>query len=162
MKSWALVVGFGNPLMTDDGVGPKAIELLKGMNLPEGVELLDAGTSALDAVPYLDGKSFTIIVDAVSAGGQPASVYKLSIEDLQYKSEPIFSLHSLKLEDAIRIWQIQLEKLPKIIIFGVEPKEVKLGLELSDEVKEVLPKLCKLIIEELNNARDELSSSSDR
>lgn len=148
--------------MTDDGIGPKVIELLKEQKLPEGVDLLDAGTSALDAIPYLDGKKFAIIVDAVSANKPPATIYKLLLDDLSCRSEPMMSLHSFKLEDAARIWQLQIEKMPKIVIFGVEPKEVKLGLELSPEVTEVLTKLCKLIIEEINSARDEFSAGSDR
>jgi len=148
--------------MTDDGVGPKIIELLKEQSLPEGVELIDAGTSALDATLHLDKKEFAIFIDAVSANKPPATVYRLSIDDLSYSSEPIISLHSFKLEDAVRIWQLQLEKLPKIVIIGVEPKDVKLGLELSPEVSKILPKLCKLVIEELNNARDELGAGADR
>ncbi len=147
--NWALVAGFGNPLMGDDGVGIKVVAALKDYDLPQGVDLVDAGTSALDLVPLLDGKKFVVLIDAVSGNNSPGTVYKLSAQDLYSDSNPVISLHSLSLADAVKLWDLQLVHLPEIVVFGIEPKCIELGMELSPELEELIPRLCRLIRDEL-------------
>ena len=107
-------------------------------SLPPWVELIDAGTCALDLISFFEQKKTAILIDAVSGGDAPGTIYRLSLNDLNQKSPPIVSLHSLKIEHAAKLWQLQLDPLPDIIILGVEPKEVRIGLELSKQVKEAL------------------------
>ena len=147
--------------MSDDGIGPKVIERLREVGVPDGVELLDAHTSALDVVPYIDGKRFAVFIDAVSAGGEPGSVYRMTLDDLSMRSRPILSLHSFCLEDAARLWRILVREMPRVVIFGVEPKVVEPGLELSAEVAQAVPKVCDLVVRELENARVEPGAGAD-
>lgn len=149
MKPWAAIIGFGNIILTDDGVGPAAIAYLNTLGMPEGVELVDGGTSALDAVPYLEERSLVLLVDAVSGGGPPGAVYRFTLDDLEADGQPALSLHAFRLIDAARLWELQLGRLPRVVIFGVEPKTVTAGFDLSPEVRGVLSKLRWLILEEL-------------
>ena len=70
-------MGAGNILMRDDGIGVRAIERLKELGgLPEEIDVIDAGTATLDALPLLDGVERLIIIDAVKGGGTPGTIYR--------------------------------------------------------------------------------------
>ena len=152
MEAWALVAGFGNPLMGDDGVGPKAIELIGRLSLPAGVDTIDAGTSALDLVPHLEGKRLAVFIDAVQAGGEAGTIYRLTPEDIAHETQQTLSLHSLRLRDALLLWELQVTRLPEIVVLGIEPRKVDLDPELSPEVEAALPQLYLLVKKELESA----------
>jgi len=144
-----VIIGFGNTLMADDGVGVRAIEELQKMGVPEGIELVDGGTSALDVISYLEGKRRAIFIDAVKNGQPPGTIYRFALTDVKSDPRPLISLHSINLADAVQLWDLQLEQLPEIVVFGVEPEKLNFDLNLSPPVREILPRLCQLVLEEL-------------
>jgi len=144
-----LILGVGNILLQDEGFGPSAIEILKKEGLPQHVELIDAGTQILEALLNYESIEKLIMIDAVKAGGIPGSIYRFRPEDIKEKAEVKLSLHQATALEALKMLEIQ-NKLPKeVVIFGIEPKDIKWGLELSAEMKETMPKLIKLITEEV-------------
>jgi len=151
-KPWAIVAGFGNPLMQDDGVGPRFIAYLRDHDLPAGVEVVDAGTSALDLVPSLIDKRLAILIDAVEAGGEAGAIYRFSPDEVRTEGREALSLHSFSLVDAVRLWELQIEPMPTIVVFGVQPQTVELGMDLSPDVEAALPALLKLVLDELRRA----------
>ena len=74
-----LVLGIGNLLLRDDGVGPHAVRALRARPLPANVEALDVGTAFLDAIPALEGAVRLVVVDAMRAGGAPGTVYRIAL-----------------------------------------------------------------------------------
>ncbi|HVP37397.1 MAG TPA: hydrogenase maturation protease, partial [Terriglobales bacterium] len=89
-----LVVGIGNLLLTDEGVGVHVIQELSKLKLPEGVELADIGTASFDLLTFMEGKDKVIIIDALVSDDKPGTLYHLSPEDLiSGKSVLLTSLH---------------------------------------------------------------------
>lgn len=146
-----LIMGCGNLLRGDDGVGIHVIRELEKLGLSGDVKIVDAGTKGLDMLFQMEGVDKAIIVDAVEGGLEPGTIYRLTKEDLTSPSANPISLHELKLEHTLRIGERILgDKLPpKIIIFGVEVGEVKEGIALSPKVEKSLPRLVDLILQEL-------------
>jgi hydrogenase maturation protease len=143
-----LVVGIGNILLRDEGVGVRVIEAMSGMPLPEGVEAVDGGTSGADLVDIIADRPKVIVVDAVRAESKPASVFRFGAEDLLAEKLATLSLHQLGLVETLRMAQ-QLGCAPgEVVIFGIIPKEITPGLELSDEVNAVVPRVIKLVLAE--------------
>lgn len=148
-KTRALVLGVGNILLKDEGVGPHVIEELRRESLPGDVELLDGGTQILDTMLSQGPVEKLIIVDSVKTADVPGSIYRFKPEDITEEREVKLSLHQATVIEALKILEFQ-KKLPKeIIIFGIVPKEMDWGLELSDELKVKVPKLINLIKEEV-------------
>jgi hydrogenase maturation protease len=136
--------------MSDDGFGPHAVRRLQEMNPPAGVDIHDLGTSALDALPDVEGREFVIVIDAVKGGGAPGSIYRFNLGELKPgPAAVVFSLHSLNLLDAARLWELQLGSLPEIIVFGVEPASTGIGTELTPMVAAALPDVCRLVLAEV-------------
>ncbi len=145
-----LVLGIGNVLMMDDSIGVRAVEELeKKYCFPEGVELLDGGTSGIELLSYIGGRDHLIIIDALKSGLPPGSVMRVEGEDVPARFMTRISPHQLGLSDVLAVATIS-DRLPgNLVLFGVEPKTVRLGLGLSKEVRASLDKLVATVIQEL-------------
>jgi len=145
------IIGCGNLLLKDEGIGVHLIEYLKRQPLPEGVELVDGATGGFDLIPFIEDAQEVIIVDAVQAGGTPGAVYRFTPEDFETAAAPGTSLHDVTLKDIFHIIQLK-RPLPPVVIFGVEPQEISWGMELTDAVRNGLPALAGMVIKELEHA----------
>jgi len=147
-KEKKLIIGCGNLLLTDEGIGVHLIEYLKGRELPEDIELIDGGTAGFELIDLIRSAEKVVIVDAVKAGGRPGRIYRFGPKDFETENQPLTSLHDISLKDVFAFAE-KLGPLPKIKIIGVEPKEIKEGTELSAEIKQTLPKLAEVVIAEI-------------
>ncbi len=144
-----VVVGFGNLLLGDDGVGIHVVQALAGHDLPAGVELVDGGVASLEVLGSLRDAAKVVIVDALTGGGEPGNVYRLTPADLEPSSvAPGLSLHEFSLPQALALLE-QTGPLPPIVIFGVEPAAIETGLELSAPVAEAAIRVAGLVAAEV-------------
>jgi hydrogenase maturation protease len=142
------IIGCGNLLLGDEGVGVHLIEYLKKQPLPEDIELIDGACGGFDLLPHFDDAQQVVIVDAIKADGKPGDIYKFTPDDFQTDSSPKTSLHDITLKDLFQIIK-KMGPLPQITIFGVQPKVIEWGMELSEDVAKVLPRLSELVIKEI-------------
>lgn len=141
------VMGAGNLLMSDDGVGVHVVQVLRTRKgLPGDVMLIDAGTAALDVLQLLDGIDRLIIIDAVKGGGPPGTVYQFSPEDISEEPSPKLSLHQISLFQALNTNRMLGASMPGIIVVGVEPKTISPGTSLSAEVAVAVEKVVETVI----------------
>jgi hydrogenase maturation protease len=145
-----LVLGIGNVLMTDDSVGIRVInELERRFRFPENVELLDGGTSGIELLSYIVNRDYLIIVDAIKSDLPPGTVVKVEGEDVPAKFMTRISPHQLGLSDLLAAATLTGELPKQMVLFGIEPKLVALGLEMTDEVKGSFEKLLGVVVDEL-------------
>jgi len=147
MPGRTLVVGMGNLIYRDEGVGVHVIEQMKKMELPRHVELLDIGTSTMDLIGYLDGVKKLIVIDAMKAGGTPGALYRCHPEDLLPKEESPVSLHEIGLLETLAMAKKKGLEIDTVVI-GVEPKVFDWGMELSEEVKDRIPDIIEAVLKE--------------
>jgi len=140
-----VVMGTGNVLMGDDGIGVHGIRALAKEKLPPHVELIDGGTSALDTIQLLEDINRLIIIDAVKGGGEPGTIYKMNPADIREKKGRNVSLHQLSLLESLNMAKMIGNAPKEVIIIGVEPKEIALGFDLSVELKNKLPRIVEII-----------------
>lgn len=145
-----LVLGVGNPLMRDEGAGPRVVELLlSGYEFPENVEVVDAGTMALMILDLLRGIDRLIVVDAIKdTGHEPGTVLVLSPEDLA-GSQVLHSMHDLRLVDVLENAAL-LDRRPETVVVGIQIDSIEEWvLELSPAVEEALPLAAGAVLEQL-------------
>jgi hydrogenase maturation protease len=146
----ALVLGIGNLLLKDEGLGVRAAELFKlDYRFGPEVECLDGGTSGLGLLTYILDYTHLIIVDAVHAKGAPGTILRIPGEKLQ--SWPYLkpsTAHQIGVRDLLAIARFQgLE--PQLALVGIIPKDISAGLELTPEARKALPLAAEAIREEL-------------
>jgi len=143
-----LIVGIGNILLRDEGVGVRVIESLRRQRLPAGVEIVDGGTSGADLIDYIADRRKLIVVDAVKSGQAAGTVLRFSDQELIARSEGMISLHEFGLVETLLAVR-QLGCAPqRVVIYGIEPADTGCGLELSAEVAAVVPRVVDLVVQE--------------
>lgn len=145
-----LVIGVGNPLMRDEGAGPRAVELLmSGYEFPDNVEVIDAGTMGLWILDLLIGVDRMIVVDALTETGHPAgTVLVLKPEDMA-GNQVMHSLHDLRMSDVLENASL-IGRAPETVIVGVQIESIdQWVLELSPPVEAALPVALAAVIDEL-------------
>jgi hydrogenase maturation protease len=148
-----LILGVGNLLLKDDGFGVHLINSLRDSVLPEHVSLLEAGTVSHQLIPLFREIDHLIVIDVVQTGDSPGSIFRFSPDDMQFRSEQMVSLHQISLIDVLKMAELTGGK-PQTVIIGVQPKDVSSwSLELSEELKAVLPRVKELVFEELRKIK---------
>jgi hydrogenase maturation protease len=144
-----MVMGIGNLLMQDDGVGVHVIRKLEEMDLPPEVELVDGGTHSYDLLDYFSQAEFCIAVDAMHAGGEPGTVYRIPLEEMELSPNPnIQSLHEMSFGEAM--YMLQLEGYnPQVLVYGIEPHTVDLGLDLTPVIADKIPFIVENILKDI-------------
>jgi hydrogenase maturation protease len=156
-----LVLGVGNTLMRDDGVGVQAVgALADGYELAANVRVIDGGVAGLRLLGEIAGADILIIVDAVKCGGTPGSIYRLGQEDLHPRRGPFVSAHEVGIAELLAAAEFT-GRLPETHIIGIEPLETEtVGLELSLPLRRALPQAVAAIIERLRSHGVELKRKS--
>jgi len=154
------VIGVGNVLMGDDGVGVRVIEQLRAEPSLQGVDVYDAGTAFQDVLPHVAECDQVIVVDAVQAGGDAGEIHCFDVRpEMLIAGEDSLSVHDMNLVSALRLQQVAGEPVPPIRVIGVEPKQIIPSLELSDEVRARLPEIVSAVIREAEKARRDGTSA---
>lgn len=143
-----VIIGIGNILLQDDGVGVHVIKQLENENLPSTIELVDGGTSTLDTLGLFLDYQKVIVVDCLRAGLKPGTIYKIKPEDINnYKKENL-SIHDVQILDVVKMANM-MNKFPDVIIFGIEPEKIALGLEMTETMFSKIPEIVYNIKKEL-------------
>jgi hydrogenase maturation protease len=145
------VVGIGNVLMGDDGFGPYLIRRIDSFyRFSSEVVLVEAGTPGMDLTALLIGFSEVLIIDTVRAPGKPGEIWKFTKDDI-IEGNPVmpFSSHDSGLREALLTLQFTGEAPQKVVLLGVIPESLELGLELSDAVQGAVPEIIREVTSEL-------------
>jgi len=139
------IVGIGNSLMRDEGVGVHVARALVDARLPEGTRVIDAGTDP-DVAFDLDGFDRVIVVDAVLGGESPGTVYRFGDEVELDASGSRRACHDVGFLEILRK---TARRRPEVIILGVEPDEIDWGLDLSPVVRRSVDRVIEVVQQEL-------------
>lgn len=142
-----LILGIGNILQKDDGLGCHIISEMIASNLvPGDVDVLDGGTAGYDLLGEMKGRKKIIIVDALKANDKPGSIYRFPAEHLKAKKGQSYSQHDTGMDRVIQMLWLMGEH-PEIEIIGIVPEDIStLEIGLSDSVKAAIPKAVEQIL----------------
>ena len=145
-----LILGLGNLLFTDEGVGVHVAQRLLQMKLPAEVAVIDGGTGGYELIEHVRGKSKVVIIDCLNANAPPGSIVRLSLEELALRQPHPFSAHQGGVGEFLAFLKT-LVPAPEVVVYGVVPDIVdQLGMELSPAVETQFSKIVSTIIDELS------------
>ena len=145
-----LVLGIGNLIMSDDGIGIRVVQrLLEGYSFPAEVRVIDGGTLGLDLLPMLEGVERLLLVDAVDTGADSGNIVRISGAEIPRAMKSKLSPHQAGLQDLILLAELQGHLPGEMVLLGVRPEKIGIGLTLSEQVASCLDPLVALALEEL-------------
>ena len=145
-----LVLGVGNTLMSDEGVGVRVAErLVQNYLVPEEVQVLDGGTLGMDLLYYMEGVPNLLIVDAIQANREPGYLLRLADDAVPAFLSMKVSPHQIGVPDMLATARLRGTTPPNIVLWGVQPERIEIGLELSDTLAALVDTLVENVIREL-------------
>lgn len=147
-----VVLGVGNTLMQDDGVGVQAVQaFMETYDVPQNVRVVDGGMAGFRWLPILEGVDHVVIVDAMTGGGLPGSIYRLDADALPKHRGLLMSAHEIGITEVLSVAEL-LGVRPRIRLIGVQPECCReVGLELTPPLRAALPLVTAAIAEELSD-----------
>ncbi len=147
-----LVLGIGNLLLTDDGVGVLAARELMREPWPDGVDVREGGTFTQDIFYSFGGYSHLLVLDVVHAGGKPGTLYRLKEDDLIMDEKLRLSIHDIDLLDSLRMAELYFKKRPEMTVIGMEPADYTTwNIGLSPDCNAALPRFLELARREITH-----------
>jgi hydrogenase maturation protease len=145
-----VVVGIGNTLLTDDGFGPRMIELLQGdPGVPAAVKLIDGGTAVMNLLAEVAAADLLLVVDAVSTGRPPGTLVRVADAEVPMLFGQVLSAHQNGVSDLLAALALTGELPRRIVVVGVEPGSLATGCGLTPAVEQALPGALALVRQEL-------------
>jgi len=145
-----LVLGLGNILLSDEGVGVHIVRLLQERyEFPQEVDLMDGGTLGLDLLPYVEDAQRLLIVDAVQMDAPAGTVARLEGDEVMAIFRTPISLHQMGVNDLLAAARL-LDRYPEqVVLWGIQPAVLDVGLELSPPVAAQVETLAQNVLAEL-------------
>jgi hydrogenase maturation protease len=160
-----LILGVGNLLLSDEGVGVHVAQKMMKMDLPPEVQVVEGGTDGFGLVNVILEADRMILIDAVKGGGQPGSIYRFDIDDCPpYPDLFKTSVHQISILEVINLSSL-IGSPPQTTIIGVEPQCLNMGMELSPQIEAKLPKIIQMIKEQVEislGKKQDITSKKDR
>jgi hydrogenase maturation protease len=148
-----LVIGLGNPLMGDDGVGVAALERIRrSWELPGEVELVDGGTWGMNLLPIIESAERLILLDAIRTGAVPGTLTVLERAELPRYFSLKLSPHQIDLREVLALAELRGALPEDLVALGIEPARVEMGESLSAPVQAAMGKLVDLALDRIEQA----------
>ena len=141
-----LVLGIGNLLNTDEGVGVHAIRALQARYPESEVPMADGGTLGLNLLPLVEDATHLLLLDAVDAGRAPGSVIELSNDEIPIFGGYKLSQHQLTFQEVLGLAVVRQNLPENLYLIGVQPDSLEIGVALSDVVQAALPTVLERAI----------------
>lgn len=141
------ILGVGNELLSDEGVGVHVAKKLMKMKLPAHIEVIEGGTDGFGLLNIITDTDRLIVVDCVKGGSAPGTLYKFDIDDVP-ATPSMFktSVHQISILEVIHLSGL-IGKTPQTTVIGVEPELITSGMELSATIAGKIPRVIELIFE---------------
>ncbi len=145
------IIGVGNILMQDEGIGPKVAEFLKdNYTFDPDIEIIDGGTLGLELLPYIEKYKKLIIVDVVDFGKEPGFIKILRGEEIPPYLRTKLSAHHVGVQDLIEVARIMNFLPEELVLIGIQPESIDLGLDLTPTLADKLKELINEVLEILS------------
>jgi hydrogenase maturation protease len=142
------VIGIGNIIRGDDGIGPSVIQELEQSFPTKLCTLVDAGVDAFTVLEHLMQSDPILMIDCVKMGKNPGEIRIFKLDQVNIsKFDSVISLHGYRFTEIFKIAQA-LGSIPKCTLIGIEPKTIEFNKNISKEVEQSIPSIINLVIEE--------------
>jgi hydrogenase maturation protease len=142
------VLGIGNILLKDDGIGVHIVNELLKESYPQNVDIIDGGTAILDLLDVFVKNNKIIVVDTLKGGHEPGTIYKVTPEEMGEYIKANSSLHDVQVLDMLKNANL-LGYCPEVIVIGIEPSEIEYNIGLSKVLQNEFEKLLNVVRDEI-------------
>ncbi|MDO5583361.1 MAG: HyaD/HybD family hydrogenase maturation endopeptidase [Mitsuokella multacida] len=144
------ILGVGNVILRDEGFGVRAAEYLDAhYDFPESVQVVDGGTLGIELTQYVTGTKKLLVIDSINGGQEPGTRFHFHNDDIMTHFQDKLSAHEVGIQDVLALLTVTGRKIPEVVVLGAQPYDLEAGVELSPEMKALLPLVAQEAIDVL-------------
>lgn len=145
-----VILGLGNPLFQDEGLGIHLIHRLMNEEISEQVDLIDGGTDALALLGIVEEAEYLLIIDAINGNSSPGTVGRLEGQEIPLFLTGKMSAHQIGFQEVLALGRLRGRLPAHLVLMGVQPQSLDWGTELTPTVYASLPRLTEMVYEQIN------------
>lgn len=145
-----LILGVGNILQKDEGIGVRAVEILQErFGIRDDVRIIDGGTMGLDLLPFIEGYDKILIIDAVNTDGKPGTIIRIEGDAVPRFLSTKLSVHQIGLPDMLSAATMMGIMPEEVCLIGIQPETIETGIELSESIERKMEDIITAVLETL-------------
>ena len=146
------VLGVGNIILSDEGFGVRVVEYLqKNFTFPENVALIDGGTLGVELLHFVAGTRRLLIIDSIDGGAVAGSTFHLRGDEIKAHFAQKISAHEVGIQDVLTMLELSGKKIPCVELIGAQPFSLEAGVELTAQMKKLVPLFADKAVEILKS-----------
>ena len=146
-----VIVGVGNLLLKDEGVGVHVAHKLQKMALAPGVEVFDGGVAGIGLLDFFQEAGKVLLIDAADMNLEPGAVVRFTPEDIRFQSGELrLSAHDVGVMEVLELAKALGQCPSEVVIIGIQPKEISWGTDLTPEVEASIPRVVEMVLREID------------
>lgn len=153
-KDKPVIIGLGNPLFQDEGLGIHVIYQLMQEKIADQAELIDGGTDALALLGIVEATEYLLIIDAVSGDGPAGSIQRVNGQEIPLFLAVKVSPHQIGMQEVLALASLRGRLPDHMALIGIQPQSMDWGTELTTTVADMVPQLIKLVYEQVDAWRE--------
>ena len=144
------ILGVGNVILRDEGFGVRVAEYLDAHHdFPASVQVIDGGRLGIELTQYVTGTKKLLVIDSINGGQAPGTRFHFHNDDIMAHFQDKLSAHEVGIQDVLALLTVTGRKIPEVVVLGAQPYDLEAGVELSPEMKKLLPLIAQEAIDVL-------------
>ena len=144
------ILGVGNVILRDEGFGVRVAEYLDAhYDFPENVQIVDGGTLGIELTQFVTGTKKLLVIDSINGHAKPGTRFAIRDDDVLAHFQDKISAHEVGIQDVLALLEVTGHKIPTVTVLGVQPYNLEAGVELSEEMRKLVPEVAEEALNEL-------------
>ena len=146
------VLGIGNIILSDEGFGVRVVEYLQEKyKFPDNVALIDGGTLGVELTQFITGTKKLLVIDSIDGGKPAGTLFHLEGDEIRAHFNEKLSTHEVGIQDVLTMLELTGKPVPEVIVIGAQPFSLEAGVELTPQMKALLPIIADKALKTLEN-----------
>ena len=134
------VLGIGNIILSDEGFGVRVVEYLQNnFTFSDNVSLIDGGTLGIELTEFITGTKKLLIIDSIDGDKPAGTIFHLKDDEVRVHFNEKISAHEIGIQDVLTMLEITGREIPEVVVIGAQPFSLEAGVELTPQMKKLLP-----------------------
>ena len=148
-QSDVTILGIGNVILRDEGFGVRVAEYLDAhYDFPENVQIVDGGTLGIELTQFVTGTKKLLVIDSINGHAAPGTRFAIRDDDVLAHFQDKISAHEVGIQDVLALLEVTGHKIPTVTVLGAQPYNLEAGVELSEEMKKLVPVVAEEALNE--------------
>lgn len=144
------ILGVGNVILRDEGFGVRVAEYLDAhYDFPENVQIVDGGTLGIELTQFVTGTKKLLVIDSINGHAAPGTRFAIRDDDVLAHFQDKISAHEVGIQDVLALLEVTGHKIPTVTVLGAQPYNLEAGVELSEEMRKLVPEVAEEALNEL-------------